>query len=103
MARLYTEEGLLMLTDSKEKLLLVGDNPFHSISHLSQERARGRTEDPGNPKYAASLILTALENGSNGFTFSVSETTLAILKELDAHGAIDRQPASCRNPTAAPG
>ena len=79
-----------MLIDSKEKLLLVGDNPFHSISHLSQERARGRTEDPSNPKYAANLILTALENGANGFTFSVSETTLAILKELDRHGAIGR-------------
>jgi hypothetical protein len=71
-------------------LLLVGDNPFHNISHLSQERARSRSEDPGNPKYAASLILTAMENGANGFTFSVSETTIAILKELDAHGALDR-------------
>jgi hypothetical protein len=79
-----------MLSDSKEKLLLVGDNPFHSISHLSQERARSRTEDSSNPKFAASLILTAIENGANGFTFSVSETTLAILRELDRHGALDR-------------
>jgi hypothetical protein len=79
-----------VLIDTKEKLLLVGDNPFHSISHLSQERARCRIEDPSNPKYAASLILTALDNGANGFTFSVSETTLAILKELDAHNALVR-------------
>ena len=78
------------MINGKEKLLLVGDNPFHNISHLSQERARGRTEDPSDPKYATSLIMTALDNGANGFTFSVSETTLAILKELKERDAIDR-------------
>lgn len=78
------------MINEKEKLLLVGDNPFHNISHLAQERARERTEDPGDPKYAASLIMTALDNGANGFTFSVSETTLAILKELKEHNAINR-------------
>ena len=26
----------------EEKVLLVGDNPFHGISHLSQERSRVR-------------------------------------------------------------
>lgn len=78
------------MSNGKEKLLLVGDNPFHNISHLSQERARERTEDPSDPKYAASLIMTALDNGANGFTFSVSETTLAILKELKEHNAINR-------------
>jgi hypothetical protein len=62
--------------------LLVGDNPFHNISHLSQERARARTEDPSDPKFAAKLICTAVENGANGFMFSVSGTTLAIIKEL---------------------
>jgi hypothetical protein len=77
-----------VLVDTKERLLLVGDNPFHSISHLSQERARSRTEDPSDPKYAAGLILTAMKNGANGFTFSVSETTLAILKELNMHNAL---------------
>jgi len=78
------------MTNEKEKLLLVGDNPFHNISHLSQERARERTENPGDPKYATSLIMTALDNGANGCTFSISETTLAILKELKEHNAINR-------------
>jgi len=78
------------MINGKEKLLLVGDNPFHNISHLSQERARERTEDPGDPKYAASLIMTALDNGANGFTFSVSETTLSILKELKERDATNR-------------
>lgn len=79
----------MILNNSDEMLLLVGDNPFHKISHLSQERARARTVDPGNPEYAADLIATSVANGANGFTFSVSETTLAILRELNARDAVD--------------
>ncbi len=71
------------MIDLDDKLLLVGDNPFHNISHLSQERARTRINDPSDPKYAASLIETSLKAGANGFMFSVSETTLSILKELN--------------------
>ena len=70
------------MSNFNERLLLVGDNPFQNISHLSQERARLRVEDPGAPKYAASLVVSSVENGAGGFMFSVSETTLAILKEL---------------------
>jgi hypothetical protein len=78
------------LTIWNEKLLLVGDNPFHNISHLSQGRARTRTEDPSDPKYAAHLIKVALDNGANGFTFSVSETTLSILSELKERYALNQ-------------
>ena len=46
--------------------------------------------NPGDPKYAAYLIGTSLENGANGFMFSVSETTLAILKELALVDLTDR-------------
>lgn len=60
--------------------LLVGDNPFHGISHLSQERARTRGDKINLTDYAANLVLTSLENSANGFMFSVSETTLLILK-----------------------
>ena len=63
----------------RERLLLVGDNPFHGISHLTQERARTRCGEL-TPKTAADLIVTATQNGANGFLFSVSETTLSILK-----------------------
>ncbi len=63
-----------------KKVLLVGDNPFHGISHLSQERATSRGEDVANPKNAANLVQTALNNGADGFMFSVSDTTLSILK-----------------------
>lgn len=60
--------------------MLVGDNPFHGISHLSQERARSRVTF--DPQYAADLINTSIQNGANGFMFSVSETTLSILRSL---------------------
>ncbi|TRO52897.1 hypothetical protein E2P61_02635 [Candidatus Bathyarchaeota archaeon] len=78
------------MTNLNEKLLLVGDNPFHNISHLSQERARLRVEDPVDTKYAASLVSSSMENGANGFMFSVSETTLAILKELAEREIVNR-------------
>jgi hypothetical protein len=65
--------------------LLVGDNPFHGISHFSQERARTRSEEQkhGNVEHAARLVKLSLENGADGFMFSVDETTLSILKILN--------------------
>jgi len=72
------------------KALLVGDNPFHNISHLSQERARARRDALTYPVYAADLVITSLENGANGFMFSVSETTLSILREIRGRGEIER-------------
>jgi len=68
--------------DGRKKILLVGDNPFHGISHLSQEQARVRGKAMIYPEYAANLVVTSLENEANGFMFSVSETTLSILQIL---------------------
>ena len=65
-----------------KKILLVGDNPFQGVSHLSQERARARGKEVSNPGYATELVNVSLENGADGFMFSVSETTLTILKML---------------------
>ncbi|MEM2507015.1 MAG: hypothetical protein QXF61_08255 [Nitrososphaeria archaeon] len=72
--------------NSQEKVLLVGDNPFHGISHLSQERSRIRGDTPTNPEYAAKLIGLSVENGANGFMFSVNEKTLSILDVLRKNG-----------------
>lgn len=66
----------------KEIMFLVGDNPFHGISHLSQERTRTRDDQLTCRQHAANLVMTALENGANGFMFSVSETTISILKAI---------------------
>ncbi len=65
------------------QLLLVGDNPFLNISHLSQSAARKRPDDLSQPVNAASLLRLALENGANGFTFSMCDSNLSILDTLD--------------------
>ena len=70
------------MSGSGKKLLLVGDNPFHGISHLSEDRARARGSEINMPGYAAKLVQLSLENGADGFMFSVSETTLSTLRIL---------------------
>jgi len=73
------------------RLLLVGDNPFQGISHLSQERARTRGETVVSAAdKAANVVMTSLENGADGFAFSVSELTLAILRTLRESSKIDQ-------------
>ena len=67
---------------SYNDILLVGDNSFHGISHLSQERIKSRAITIIDPQYAAKLVTLAIENGANGFMFSVSETTISILKSI---------------------
>jgi len=70
------------MTSIPGREVLVGDNPFHGISHLSQDRARSRGEDISVPEQAAAVVEAALESGADGFLFSVSESTLAILRAL---------------------
>ena len=70
-----------MSVESK-KFFLVGDNPFNGISHLSDDRARGRGDRINKSDYAAQLVRTSLENGADGFMFSVSQATLSILSAL---------------------
>jgi hypothetical protein len=65
------------------KLILIGDNPFHGVSHLSRERSLLRTGNILDPKHAAELVIASINNGANGFTFTVSKTTLSILCELN--------------------
>ena len=72
------------------KLLIVGDNPFQGISHLSQERARSRNEAMFSPAdHAANVILASLKNGAEGFSFSVSDLTLSILRSLRKRKSVD--------------
>jgi len=78
------------MTTERKKVLLVGDNPFHGISHLSQERARVRGDAITYAEYAAGLVMTSIENGADGFMFSVSETTLSILGMIRERGGINR-------------
>jgi hypothetical protein len=83
------------MSDQREKVLLVGDNPFHGISHLSQERSRTRGVDSTLAGQAANLVIVARENGADGFMFSVSDQTLSILRkinEYDRNVSIDLYP-----------
>jgi len=79
------------VNDQGRKLLLVGDNPFQGISHLSQERARSRGETVVSPAdKAANIILASVKNGADGFSFSVSEHALSILQTLHERKSIDQ-------------
>ena len=74
----------------REKILLVGDNPFHGISHLTQERARKRAVNVSSVADKADVVLEATENGAAGFMFSVSDVTLSILKNIRERNEIDK-------------
>jgi hypothetical protein len=63
-------------------LLLVGDNPFQGVSHVSRERAISRVHGLSDPDFAARLILTSAENGADGFMFTLNSITLSILSAL---------------------
>jgi len=78
------------MNNYRRKILLVGDNPFHGISHLSQERGRLRGNAITQAEYAAKLVMTSVDNGANGFMFSVSSETLSILRIIRERGEIKR-------------
>lgn len=63
-------------------VLLVGDNPFHGVSHLSQKRARERGGRISKPTFASQVVKKALKSGTEGFMFTESDKTLSILKRL---------------------
>jgi hypothetical protein len=70
------------VTTERKKMFFVGDNPFHGISHLSDDRARARSNKVRDAEYAAQLVASSFENGADGFMFSVSEITLSILQRI---------------------
>lgn len=74
------------MNDRTDKVLLVGDNPFQGISHLSQERSRMRTDGAALAEKAAGLVEISRENGADGFMFSVSDSTLSILRKINESG-----------------
>jgi hypothetical protein len=77
------------MTGKTQRVLLVGDNPFLGISHLSQERARDRTVGESAAE-KASIVKTAIENGADGFSFTVNDTTLSILKKMREQNTISQ-------------
>lgn len=78
------------MSNEKRPVLLVGDNPFHGISHISQERSRLRGSAITQDEYDANLIMTSINYGAEGFMFSVSEKTLSILRIIRERKEIGR-------------
>jgi len=74
---------------TKSRVLLVGDNPFHGISHLSQDRVRDRGKLVTDPENASALVSSSLQNGASGFMFSVSDTTLSIIRKLSKNDKLN--------------
>lgn len=60
------------------------------MSHLSQERARDRT-DKLNIESIVEVICSALSCGATGYTFSTHPTNVEVLKALGASGKVPRQ------------
>jgi hypothetical protein len=69
------------------KTLLIGDNSFIGVSHLSQERARERIEKL-DVKSVVEIIETAVSCGATGYTFSTHPVNMQILKALRDSGKI---------------
>lgn len=67
--------------DLKTKLL-IGDNPFHGVSHLSRDRAIKRGKDVLQTTNGAEIVLNAFHHGADGFFFTTCDKTLAILNIL---------------------
>jgi hypothetical protein len=65
------------------KVLLVGDNPFQGVSHVSQEQSRRRGQAVTTTTFAAQVVMSALENGAEGFMFTANHTTLSIVRSVD--------------------
>ena len=63
------------------KSLLVGDNAFIGVSHLSQERARTKLTQL-DPRKASKIVDRAIHAGATGFSFSVHPTNTEILRSL---------------------
>jgi hypothetical protein len=60
------------------------------VSHLSQERARDRT-DKLNIESIVEVICSALSCGATGYTFSTHPTNVEVLKALGASDKVPRQ------------
>ena len=69
------------------KNLLIGDNAFIGVSHLSQVRARQKLQQL-RLETIVDVIAEAINCGAEGFAFSVHPNNLQILKALEKAGRL---------------
>jgi hypothetical protein len=65
------------------KELLLGDNAFLGVSHISQEKARSEQKE-ATLENKAKVMEVALEGGATGFTFTTHPSNLEMLKFIHA-------------------
>jgi hypothetical protein len=82
------------------KYVLIGDNAFIGISHLSHDRARQRLKEL-RLETISRVFETALSCGATGFSFTVHPTNLRILETLQNAGTISRLDLCATLPYAA--
>jgi hypothetical protein len=64
--------------------LLLGDNPFIGVSHLTQEKAREEAAE-NLLENKVKVIEAAVNGGATGFTFSTHESNLQLLAYLSTY------------------
>jgi hypothetical protein len=64
--------------------LLLGDNPFTGVSHLTQEKAREEARE-ASLENKAMVFEAAVKGGATGFTFCTHESNLKLLTYLRTH------------------
>jgi hypothetical protein len=67
--------------------ILIGDNAFIGVSHLSNARAR-QTLQRLNVEKIVEVIRAATSNGATGYSFTVHPTNSQILAKLESSGAL---------------
>jgi hypothetical protein len=65
--------------------ILIGDNPFIGVNHLSQERSRAKSSEL-NTERIARIIQVALESGATGLAFSTHPNMHQVLRYLKEQG-----------------
>ena len=66
------------------KELLLGDNPFIGVSHLTQDKAREETREASLDNKVM-VFEAARKAGATGFVFSTHESNLELLTYLSVH------------------
>jgi len=61
--------------------LLLGDNPFIGVSHLSQEKARDEVKE-ASLENKIRVIESAIDGGATGFAFTAQESNFELLTYL---------------------
>src|SRR5438445_10403095 len=64
--------------------VLIGDNPFIGVDHMSQDRARERLAQL-NSETEARILQIAFKNGASGFVFSTHPNHLEVFRLLKDH------------------